>query len=479
MTDNAGVIRRLLPQVQPYAWGSLTAMGELLGIPSTGGPMAELWFGDHPLLPSQVAPNPVKTYPAISSPITSGSVISSPVTSGSVVSSPATSDSAASGSCSIDAASDGGPSAGMSGSTPVGLDEMLQANPQAWFNAGPTRAGEPNKNSLQFLLKVMAIADPLSLQTHPNKAQAEAGFAREDALGLDRSAANRNYRDANHKPELICALTTMDALSGFRPVEETLALLSLVDHPASLFLADSLSHGLDAALRDSLNGLIFPEAQATASFALAASKAADHHPEHALTLDWWAALCDRHPGDGGVAVATLLHCVRLQPGQALFLAAGNMHAYLSGVGIEIMANSDNVLRGGLTPKHIDVQELLHVTNAVAGPLPLVEPVDVSSKIFFPRVGGQGVNDANGWVGEEWLVPVDDFRLVRATGHSTEPRNVAIEVRPLIVLCTEGVIQLSQGPDLVLLVRGESAVIGNSESSLFLSGSGTAFLASAG
>jgi mannose-6-phosphate isomerase class I len=109
----------------------------------------------------------------------------------------------------------------------------------------------------------------------------------------------------------------------------------------------------------------------------------------------------------------------------------------------------------------------------------VEPVDVSSKIFFPCAEGKGANDANGWVGEQWPVPVDDFRLFRATGHSTEPRNAAIEVRPLIVLCTEGEIQLSQGPDIVSLVRGESAVIGNSESSLFLSGSGTAFLASAG
>jgi mannose-6-phosphate isomerase len=486
MADDGGVIRRLFPQVQPYTWGSPTAMTEFLGIPSTGGPMAELWLGDHPLLPSLLATEPLPT-----ERVTTGQL-----------------------STETNEARPGDP-----------LDCILRENPSAWFHhALPASSASASASacasetlptssdaavtsfSLRFLLKVMAIAEPLSLQTHPNKAQAEAGFAREDALGISRTAPNRNYRDPNHKPELICALTTMDALSGFRPAHETMELLACLDDASASLLINSLSQGLDVAMRDGLGGTIFAGPETTASFAQAARNAAIANPEHSLTFSWWAALCDRHPGDGGVAVATLLHCVRLEPGQALFLSAGNMHAYLSGVGIEIMASSDNVLRGGLTPKHVDIEELLRVTLAVAGPLPLVLPIDVTSQIFStpanhttrpgaPIDTGDGNSadafsdtstgvsttgvPATGWLSEEWPVPVDDFRLLRLRGSSTQPCKARIEVRPLIALCTEGEVCFTQGADAILLKRGESAVIGNSETALSLSGSGTAFLASAG
>jgi mannose-6-phosphate isomerase len=478
MTDDGGMIRRLFPQVQPYTWGSPTSMTELLGIPSTGGPMAELWLGDHSLLPSLVAREPLST-----ERVTTQQLSTEP-----------------------NEARPGDP-----------LDRMLRENPSAWFHpALPacssssvafTSATSPTSpdaavtsSSLRFLLKVMAIAEPLSLQTHPNKAQAEAGFAREDALGISRTGPKRNYRDPNHKPELICALTTMDALSGFRPDHETMELLACLDDASARLLINSLSQGLDSAMRDGLSGAIFAGPETTASFAQAARNAAIANPEHLLTFGWWAAMCDRHPGDGGVAVATLLHCVRLEPGQALFLSAGNMHAYLSGVGIEIMASSDNVLRGGLTPKHVDIEELLRVTLAVAGPLPLVLPIDVTSQVFSTTANhatrrgtsidtGDGSTDASsgtstgvstpGWSSEEWPVPVDDFRLLRLRGSSTQPCNARIEARPLIALVTEGEVCFTQGAEVVLLKRGESAVIGNSETALSLSGKGTAFLASAG
>jgi mannose-6-phosphate isomerase len=474
MTDDGGVIRRLHPKVQPYAWGSTTALTELLDIPSTGGPMAELWLGDHPLLPSSVGPK------------SSGH------------------DGSGDDCLPDDGSADN-----------IALDEILRADPSTWFDAAalsraqagaqgvpgpacrleknplagleakrrsgpPDQISDPSGSSLRFLLKVLAIAEPLSLQTHPSKAQAEAGFAREDALGISRTAPNRNYRDANHKPELICALTEMDALSGFRPADETIALLTQVDDPAARFLINSLANGLDVTLRDSLSGLVFSGSQATASFAEAARLAAQRNPEHALSFGWWAALCDRHPGDGGIAVATLLHCVRLTPGQALFLGAGNMHAYLSGVAIEIMANSDNVLRGGLTPKHVDVDELLKVTNAVPGPLPFVMPVDISAQIFPESgQGASGASESRQWIGQEWPVPVDDFRLVRLMGQSSAPCRMEIATRPVIALCTQGDIRLHQGQDGISLGRGESAIAGNSDDPLSVSGSGTLFLASAG
>jgi mannose-6-phosphate isomerase len=188
-------------------------------------------------------------------------------------------------------------------------------------------------------------------------------------------------------------------------------------------------------------------------------------------------------------VATLLQCVRLLPGQALFLGAGNMHAYLSGVGVEIMANSDNVLRGGLTPKHVDIEELLNVTNAESGPLPRVAPVDVSAQIFvMPSTDSNHSNSASsatsatshdGWIGEEWPVPVDDFRLLRLRGRSIEPCNITIETRPIMALCTEGELRLTQGDQSVTLRRGQSAVAGNSEHQVSVSGDGTLFLATAG
>ncbi len=447
-------------------------MTELLGIPSTGGPMAELWLGDHPLLPSAVGPK------------SSGHEGSG---------------------------DDCLPDEGSADN--IALGEMLRADPSTWFDAAaltlasaqgvpgpvcrlktnplagleakrgwgpPDQTSDPSGPSLRFLLKVMAIAEPLSLQTHPSKAQAEAGFAREDALDISRTAPNRNYRDANHKPELICALTEMDALSGFRPVDETIALLTHVEDPAARLMINSLANGLDVTLRNSLTGLVFSGSEATASFGEAARLAAERNPEHALSFGWWAALCDRHPGDGGIAVATLLHCVRIQPGQALFLGAGNMHAYLCGVGIEIMANSDNVLRGGLTPKHVDVDELLKVTNAVPGPLPLVRPVDISTQIF-PEPG-QVANEAferHQWIGQEWPVPVDDFRLVRLIGQSSAPCRMEMATRPVIALCTQGEIRLHQGQDAISLGRGESAIAGNSNGPLSVSGSGTLFLASSG
>ena len=325
----------------------------------------------------------------------------------------------------------------------------------------------------------MAIDAPLSLQTHPNLKQAQAGFAREDALGISRTAPNRNYRDPNHKPELICALTEMDALCGFRPAAETIEMLNLLDDSAAKLLGEKVTLGLNEAMRAGLHRDIFPNDSATAHFGAAARVAGEKHLRYAHTFGWWAQLCDRYPGDGGIAVAALLRCVRLLPGQALFLGAGNMHAYLSGLGIEIMANSDNVLRGGLTPKHVDIAELSTVTTTVAAPLPLVEPVDVTESIVRADSHDAGLREALSWSAEEWPVPVDDFRLVRLHGESETPMTLTMPVRPLIVLCTEGGVTFGQGEQTLTLVRGESGIIGNAKDPLTVQGHATVFLATSG
>ncbi|SDR81424.1 mannose-6-phosphate isomerase, class I [Agrococcus carbonis] len=216
-----------------------------------------------------------------------------------------------------------------------------------------------------MLLKVLAAAEPLSLQAHPDAARARAGFAREDAAGVDRDAPHRNYRDPFPKPELIVAVTPFEALSGFRPTGEAVRVLEALAR-ADARIVPVVAHARSGdALAWLLSGA--PEvAPAVAAAPAAALAVAGELPVEADTV---ARLAATHPGDPGILVALLLNRLSLAPGEALYLPAGNLHAYLEGLGIELMGPSDNVLRGGLTPKHVDVAELL----AVVDPTPLADP----------------------------------------------------------------------------------------------------------
>jgi mannose-6-phosphate isomerase len=210
-------------------------------------------------------------------------------------------------------------------------------------------SGRPLDADLPFLLKILAAARPLSIQSHPSLDQAIAGFASENAEGVAIDARERTYRDANHKPELICALTPFDALVGFR---EPLHIAESLGHIASAApMLERLAEPDPAiALRTTVEWIL----------QLSGDKASALIDEVAATNEVAALLSQFHPGDPGVLVAVLLHRVHLEPGEAVFLEAGNLHAYLSGVGVELMANSDNVIRGGLTSKHIDIEALLDV-----------------------------------------------------------------------------------------------------------------------
>jgi len=250
---------------------------------------------------------------------------------------------------------------------------------------------------LPFLLKVLAAAAPLSLQAHPSPGQAREGFAREDSAGIPRTAAHRNYRDTSDKPELICALTEFHALCGFRDPAATLRVLRELRVPALDRVTAELSGGSGASgiRRAFLAIMRMPRAEVTkvsepllAACAAQMQQGHEFHREYRTVLE----LADRYPGDPGVLVALLMNRVVLQPGQALFLPAGNLHAYLSGTGVEIMANSDNVLRGGLTGKHVDVPEL----NRVLDFRPMA--VDVQN----------GTSTANGE--RRYPVPTDQFSL---------------------------------------------------------------------
>jgi mannose-6-phosphate isomerase len=220
---------------------------------------------------------------------------------------------------------------------------------------------------LPFLLKVLAAEEPLSLQAHPSAEQAAEGYAREESKGIARDASNRNYPDPTPKPELLCALTEFHALAGFRDPHQTVALLQAVSTPGLGPYVDLLA---GEPTRDGLRALFttwitLPQPAIDELVPELLDECVVHVKEHGPFEQECRTLLElgeSYPGDAGVLAAALLNRLVLQPGEAIFLPAGNLHSYLCGVGVEVLANSDNVLRGGLTPKHVDVPELLRVLD---------------------------------------------------------------------------------------------------------------------
>lgn len=233
------------------------------------------------------------------------------------------------------------------------LADLIAADPAGQLGEGHDR--------LPFLLKILAADHALSIQVHPTKAQAEEGFARENAAGIALGDFERNYKDDNHKPELLVALTPFEAMAGFRSVPETKALLEALNFP----YMSMVGSGDDAAdLRSLLTTLITLPSSVAGPLLEETARACR---EGELPEEWmrdvarnFVNLTKEYPGDRGALCALLLNYVVLQPGEALYLDAGQLHAYVKGTGVEIMANSDNVLRGGLTTKHMDVPELMRI-----------------------------------------------------------------------------------------------------------------------
>lgn len=362
-----------------YAWGSRTAIPQLLGVHPDGRPTAELWFGAHPHDPSPVAAHGVT------------------------------------------------------------LDRLVATDPARWLGSV---VAHQFGGRLPFLVKVLAADQALSIQVHPNRDQAREGYAREAAADIPENAAERNYRDPNHKPELLCALTRFDALCGFRPVEVTLSLVIDLGLPELDFLVDLLRQ--DDPLRSAFTGVLEHEDIAPVVRAVTNRVAgAQEGPPFATRL----AAADA-PGDVGVVLTLLLNYVRLQPGQAIYLGPGNVHAYLRGTGVEIMASSENVLRCGLTTKHIDVPELLRITDFT----PLPDPL-------WHAVGGR------------FEVPVPDFALTRLDVE--EPTGLH-DGGPCIVVCTAGSVLIADVP----VTPGHAAFVPAGES-VTISGGGEVFVASVG
>ena len=414
--------------LRPYAWGSPSAIADLLGREPSGGPEAELWVGAHPDSPSQAL------------------------------------------------RADG---------RQQGLHELIGEDPRALL-------GEPVAdrfdNRLPFLLKVLAAGTPLSLQVHPSLEQAAAGFDAEEERGVPRDAPHRNYRDRNHKPEMIYALTPFEALCGFRPLPEAAGIFSVLasavepGSPAHDLLdtvAAHLASGDDEALRRSFTLLleaseeIVHEVEAAAGRAVVDASATG--PSVTDDLATITELSGQYPGDPGVLVALLLNRVALRPGEALYLPAGNVHAYLRGLGIEVMASSDNVLRGGLTPKHVDTAELLAtvVFEPLAPPSLAAEYTLLDQELYRPpfdefQLQRIVLEDAAAGPRGESGDAADDGRADSAlpAGESLTPAHVpVVQNGPVVVLAVSGPILLDTPNSTLMVPRGGSAFVAASEAPL--------------
>ncbi|MEV3856640.1 mannose-6-phosphate isomerase, class I [Streptomyces sp. NPDC050095] len=377
---------RLTNTIRPYAWGSTTAIPQLVGAEPTGEPQAEMWMGAHPGAPSRTERGP--------------------------------------------------------------LNEVIDADPAAELGEEAVAKFGPR---LPFLLKLLAAGAPLSLQVHPNLQQAKEGYEEEERRGVPITAPDRNYKDANHKPELICALTPFDGLCGFRAPEEAAELLEGLGVDSLKPYADLLrAHPEEAALREVLTAVLSADrdemAQTVADATAAAQRiGGDYEP--------YAGIAHHYPGDPGVIAAMLLNYVQLQPGEALFLGAGVPHAYLNGLGVEIMANSDNVLRCGLTPKHVDVPELLRIVRFEA----------TDPGVLRPEASPDGE--------EVYDTPIDEFRLSRFVLPEGAAARDLTAATPQILLCTAGTVRAGD----LTLAPGESAFVAAGEKAE-VSGVGTVFRA---
>ncbi|WP_433472408.1 mannose-6-phosphate isomerase, class I [Spirillospora sp. CA-142024] len=312
----------------------------------------------------------------------------------------------------------------------------------------------PAHDRLPFLLKILAVAEPLSIQVHPDAGQAHRGFAREEALGIPLDAPTRNYRDDWPKPELVYAVTTFDALCGFRAPEAAARLLRRLDGPRLRRVADILEQGGPESALGSLNEWPVADRPAlVAEIGEAAVTGGGPDPAHRAA----AMIATHHPQDPGVVASLLFNLITLQPGEALYTAPRTIHAYLRGTAIEIMASSDNVLRGGLTGKHIDQSELKAVTDFTPARPEVLEPRPLAT-------------------GEElYATPAPQFQLTRL-----RPRpHIGIPAPgPSAILCLEGFLHVTRGDATELLSPGEALFVPyEGAGPLVIEGEGLGFRAS--
>lgn len=382
---------RLDATIRDYSWGSTTLLAALQGREPSGAPEAEMWLGAHPGAPCHVE---------------------------------------------------------LPGGERVRLDDLIAEDPERLLGEG-ARFGR-----LPYLMKLLAAAQPLSIQAHPTLEQARAGFAAEEESGTPQDAADRNYRDDNHKPEMVVALTPFSALCGFRrPQESQLTFeriaqvmteyadgdateVSVAARHLSVLLDDGDVAGAFAEILDPES----PWSRGGTAELVDALKGMQDLILHDDAIVTALEAAEHFPDDPGVLVTLLLNRVDLMPGQAIHLPAGNVHAYLHGLGVEVMAASDNVLRGGLTPKHVDVPELRRVVTFDPLPVPYTNPEPV----------GEGT--------VRYRPPFDEFSLTQLSAEGTASPEPCRLVGPAIAVGTKGTARLACGGHAETVAPGEAVFL---------------------
>jgi len=394
---------RLENPIQNYTWGSHSAISRLLrGTSPSEKPEAELWLGAHPQAPSRVLPS-------------------------------------------------GEP-----------LTALIEREPARIL--GPEIAARYGAR-LPFLFKVLAAESPLSLQAHPTLEQARSGFDAEQALKIPLDAPERNYKDRSHKPELLCALTPFAALCGFRAVPETRELFRTLRAPRIPYANEVLAQlqteaDLPAVFRALMTATKERRAELAQQTLDRCTDLAAFEGPFQKEFSWAVRIGMLYPGDVGIVTALLLNLVRLAPGEAIYLPAGNLHAYLQGMGMEIMANSDNVLRGGLTQKHVDVPELTRVLDFHAGPVGILQGEQRGSARVYQT-------------------PAPEFELQSFHVLPGESPSVTDRRGPEIVFCEQGELSIQCGAETHSLTHGQALFVAAAEPGYAIRGEGRLFRASVG
>lgn len=380
---------RLINPQQNYDWGSPVLLTEMFGFEiSEGCVIAEVWMGAHPKSPSKI----------------------------------------------ID-----------SNGNKISLLDIINKDKDKFLGDKVVK----KFGGFPFLFKVLCSDKALSIQVHPSKQAAEKGFEKESTIGTPLNSLERNYKDSNHKPELIFALTPFRAMNAFRELPEIADLLmpvAEIHSSISQFIASPNTSNLKYVFADLLN--LQGELKNKALMLLKSVLPS----QDGLAWRTIEDLLQDYPDDMGVFMPLLLNVIELQPGEAMFIHAETPHAYFKGVGLEVMANSDNVLRAGLTSKHINVPELL--ANVIFKPVPCdilrTKPITKGFSNFFP-------------------VPVDDFSF--SIHHVTSISNSLNRNGPAIIFCIDGIVTCTNSEQSLVLLAGESIFLGANEDSISLSGQG--------
>lgn len=384
MMDERPTLFRLEPPIRKYDWGSHEFLARIRGAAfPTVDPEAELWIGAHDADPALV-PNE-------------------------------------------------GP-----------LNQLIAADPDRFLGSLAKKKFGPH---LPFLLKVLAIAKPLSLQVHPTLGQARAGFIEENDEGIAISSRDRTFVDDNHKPELVLAVSDFDALMGFREVQEIISFVKLLINCGAVRLSNRVldplqsspdGAGLSAVLKSLLGQP--DDSDFVAETVQAASQIALSGGEFATSADWFVKIAGFYPAHPDVIATLLLKLVHLTPGEAMYIAAGQVHCYLGGLVIEIMSSSDNVVRGGLTSKQVDVPAFLGMIDWTPG--------------VIARLAGT----VNGEV-TTWTPPIDDFILTRISLGAASQDDQSVEVTaPMVLFAISQEAIVSRGVEELKLKQGESMFI---------------------